>query len=54
MAHVAGLPVEETVEAFAPVAVVSLGALAASMRTRWRDAWRALRRRHRLVGGPRG
>jgi hypothetical protein len=49
-AHVAGIPVEETAAALAPVAVVGLGALGASLSSSWVDVRRALRRAGRRRG----
>jgi hypothetical protein len=35
-AHVAGIPVEETIGAFGPSLLVALGAAMATLRARWR------------------
>jgi len=35
-AHIAGIPVEETLAAFGPVAALSLGAIGVKFRARWR------------------
>jgi hypothetical protein len=35
-AHVAGIPVEETIGAFGPALLVALGAATATLRARWR------------------
>jgi hypothetical protein len=36
MAHIAGIPVEETVAGFAPVVAVAGGCCIATLRARWR------------------
>jgi hypothetical protein len=36
VAHIAGIPVEETLGTFGPALVMILGAATISMRTRWR------------------
>jgi hypothetical protein len=36
MAHIAGIPVEESLGMFAPVATVTAGVVGASLRHRWR------------------
>jgi hypothetical protein len=37
LAHILGVPVEETAGMFAPVAALTMGVLSASIRRRWRD-----------------
>jgi hypothetical protein len=37
-AHIAGIPVEETLAAFGPVAALSLGAIGVKFRARWHRA----------------
>jgi hypothetical protein len=37
LAHILGVPVEETAGMFAPVAAVTMGALSASILRRWRN-----------------
>jgi hypothetical protein len=37
LAHIAGIPVEESLGMFAPVATVTAGVMGASLRHRWRQ-----------------
>jgi hypothetical protein len=37
VAHIMGVPVEETAAMFAPVAAVTVGAVAVRLRGRWRE-----------------
>lgn len=37
LAHILGIPVEETAGVFAPVAALTMGVLSDSIRRRWRD-----------------
>jgi hypothetical protein len=46
LAHIAGVPVEETLGMFVPVATVIVGVCAATVKIRWREL-RAIRRAHR-------
>ncbi|MBS1894829.1 MAG: hypothetical protein JST59_26305 [Actinobacteria bacterium] len=49
-AHIAGIPVEETLMSFGPVLLMVLGAAAASTATRWRRARTRLRALRGAVG----
>jgi hypothetical protein len=46
LAHILGIPVEETAGMIVPVAALTMGALSVSIRHRWRD--------HRLRGARAG
>jgi len=37
LAHIMGIPVEETAQMFAPVAAVTVVAVSASLRRQWRE-----------------
>jgi hypothetical protein len=43
LAHIAGVPVEETLGMFAPAATIALGVCAATMKFRWRELRGVLR-----------